>query len=178
MHRWQPLVAWLGLSISWSVLPDRSWDYANRTLVYLLFAALGLWLVDRRRELALGLVALLAALLLWSLLGKVLPFLYDYGPPVVGRLRGPVGLWNQLALVADFALALALWRRRLEGTLLAYAAIVALLLTYSRGGLLTGVVVLIAWFALADDRLESPARCSRRRSPPRSSSGSRSRCPA
>ncbi len=149
------LVAWLGLSISWSVLPDRSWDYANRGLVYLLFAALGLWLVDRRRELALGLMALLAALLLWSLLGKVLPFLYDYGPPGVGRLRGPVGLWNQLALVAVFALALALWRRRLEGALLAYAAIVALLLTYSRGGLLTGVVVLIAWFALDDERLDA-----------------------
>ena len=149
------LVTWLALSISWSALPDRSWDYANRTLVYLLFALLGLWLAGRTRALALGLMGLFGAVLAWSLLGKVLPAVYDYGPPDVGRLRGPVGLWNQLALVAAFALPLALWRRRLEGVLLAYAASVALLLTYSRGGLITAVVVVAAWFVLDEERLES-----------------------
>lgn len=149
------LVAWLALSISWSALPDRSWDYANRTLVYLLLALLGLWLAGRTRPLALGLMALFGAVLLWSLLGKVLPVVYDYGPPGVGRLRGPIGLWNQLALVAAFALPLALWRRRLEGALLAYAATVALLLTYSRGGLVTAVLVASAWFLLDDERRES-----------------------
>jgi O-antigen ligase len=149
------LAAWLELSISWSALPDRSWDYANRTVVYLLFALLGLWLAGRTRTLALGLMALLGAILVWSLLGKVLPLVYDYGPPEVGRLRGPIGLWNQLALVAAFALPLALWRRRLEGVLLAYVAIVALLLTYSRGGVITAVVVVAAWLALDDDRVES-----------------------
>src|SRR5713101_6351532 len=41
------LAAWLALSISWSALPDRSWDYANRTLVYVFFALLGLWLAGR-----------------------------------------------------------------------------------------------------------------------------------
>lgn len=149
------LAAWLALSIAWSALPDRSWDYANRTLVYLLFALLGLWLAGRTRLFALGLMALFGAVLVWSLLGKVLPVVYDYGPPEVGRLRGPIGLWNQLALVAAFALPLALWRRRLEGALLAYAAIVALLLTYSRGGVITAVLVAAAWFLLDDERLES-----------------------
>src|SRR5438128_9224959 len=47
------LAAWLALSISWSALPDRSWDYANRTFVYLLFALLGLWLAGQTRVLAL-----------------------------------------------------------------------------------------------------------------------------
>jgi O-antigen ligase len=149
------LAAWLALSIAWSALPDRSWDYANRTLVYVLFAALGLWLAGRTGELALGLMALFGAVIVWSLLGKVLPVVYDYGPPDVGRLRGPIGLWNQLALVAAFALPLALWRRRLEGVLLAYAAAVALLLTYSRGGLVTAVLVVAAWFVLDEERLES-----------------------
>jgi hypothetical protein len=149
------LTAWVALSISWSVLPDHSWEYANRALVYLLCAALGLWLADRRRELALVLMILLAALVAWSLLGKVLPPLYDYGPPGVGRLRGPVGLWNQLALLADFALVLALWRRRVEGALLAYAALAALLLTYSRGGVITAVLLVVAWLALDSNRLES-----------------------
>src|SRR4051812_35037997 len=49
------LTGWLALSISWSALPARSWDYADRTFVYLLFAAVGLWLADRRGELAYGL---------------------------------------------------------------------------------------------------------------------------
>ena len=49
------LVGWLGLSIAWSWLPDRSWDYADRGLVYLLFAALGLWLAGQTRVVALGL---------------------------------------------------------------------------------------------------------------------------
>ena len=149
------LAGWLALSIAWSALPDRSWDYANRTFVYALFAALGLWVCARTRELALGLMALLGALVLWSLLGKVLPFVYDYGSLQVGRLRGPIGLWNQLALACVFALPLALWRRRLEGVLLAYASIVALLLTYSRGGLATAAVVVVAWLALDEETTDA-----------------------
>ena len=151
------LAAWLGLSISWSTLPDRSWDYADRALVYLLFAALGLWLAARTRELANGLCILLGVVVVWSLAGKVLPFVHDYGPPGLTRLSAPVGLWNQLALLGAFALPLALWRRRLAGTLLAYGWIVALLLTYSRGGILTAVVVVAAWLALTDERAESAA---------------------
>jgi O-antigen ligase/polysaccharide polymerase Wzy-like membrane protein len=149
------LAGWLALSIAWSALPDRSWDYANRTFVYALFAALGLWVSTRTRELALGLLALLGALVAWSLLGKVLPFVYDYGSLQVGRLRGPIGLWNQLALACVFALVLALWRRRLEGALVAYVSLVALLLTYSRGGLITGVLAVGAWFLLDDKTTES-----------------------
>ncbi len=158
---WRALVplallgCWIALTITWSALPDRSWDYANRALVYLLFAALGLWVATRTRALALGFMAIFGAVLAWSLLGKVLPFVYDYGPPGVGRLRGPVGLWNQLALIADFALPLALWRKRAEGALLAYAALVALLLTYSRGGIVTAVAVVAAWLVLDEDAFES-----------------------
>src|SRR3954452_14016474 len=150
------LTIWLALTIAWSALPARSWEYANRALLYTLFAALGLWLAPRRREWALGLMALLGAVVVWSLLGKVLPPLYDdYGR--VARLRGPVGLWNQLALLGDFALALALWRKGRAGTLLAYGWLVALALTYSRGGLATGVLVVAAWLLLSDERIESAA---------------------
>jgi hypothetical protein len=150
------LAAWLAVTIAWSALPARSWEYANRSLLYALFAALGLWLAPRTRELALGLMVLLGAVVIWSLLGKVLPPLYDdYGR--VARLRGPVGLWNQLALLGDFALVLALWHKRRAGTLLAYGWLVALALTYSRGGLGTAVLVVGAWLVLSDERIESAA---------------------
>src|SRR5512133_1224745 len=44
------LVLWIGLSVLWSVAPDRSWDYVNRGLVYLAFLAIGLIVgaADRR----------------------------------------------------------------------------------------------------------------------------------
>jgi hypothetical protein len=151
------LVLWLALSIAWSTLPNRSWDYADRGLVYVLFAMLGLWLAPRTRLLANGLSLLLAAVVVWSLLGKVLPVVHDYGPPGLTRLSAPVGLWNQLAVLGAIALPLALWRRGLQGTLLSYGWIVALLLTYSRGGILTAIVVLAAWFAFTDERGESAA---------------------
>ena len=149
------LGVWCAVSISWSWLPDRSWDYANRTAVYALFVALGLWAAARTRELVVGLAVLFAAVIVWSLLGKVFPFIYDYGGPDVTRLRGPIGLWNQLALACDFALALAVALRRRSGVLLAYVALVALILTYSRGGLATALLVIAAWLAFGDDRVES-----------------------
>ncbi len=156
------LAVWCAVSISWSTLPDASWDYANRTLVYLLFALVGLWLAGRLPQLAVGLAALLGAVAVWALLGKVVPTLPgDYQSAIqqfsIARLRGPVGLWNQLALLGDFALPLALWiagRRRIPGSLLAYVWLVALLLTYSRGGLAVAVIVVALWFCFADSRIE------------------------
>src|SRR6184192_1042420 len=53
-----PLVAlalWCAASVAWSIEPDRSWDYANRTVVYAAFAILGAFVAGRTRELAVGL---------------------------------------------------------------------------------------------------------------------------
>ena len=147
------LTAWLAVSIAWSTEPDRSWVYANRSFVYLLFALLGLWLALRTRELALGLALLLGLVAVWALAGKVLPVLYDYGPPGVARLRAPVGLWNQLALLGAFALPLGLWRRRVEGVLLIYVWIVAIALTGSRGGAAVAAVVVALWFVFGEERI-------------------------
>ena len=149
------LAAWCAVSISWSWLPDRSWDYANRALLYALFAALGLWFAGRTQLLARGLAAIVFAICAWSLLGKVLPPVYDYGGiDVTARLTGPVGLWNQLALLAVFGIVLALPLRGRPGAVLAYIAAVTLLLTYSRGGLLTAALALTAWLVLSDERVE------------------------
>src|SRR5437016_4612300 len=35
-------VCWCGISILWSIEPDRSWEYLNRGLVYVAFAVVGL----------------------------------------------------------------------------------------------------------------------------------------
>jgi O-antigen ligase len=146
------LGVWSALSVSWSSMPDRSWVYANRGFVYVAAMTLGLSIAGRRREFAVGLSWLLGAVIVWSLLGKVIPSVYDYGATETGRLRGPVGLWNQLALVADFGLALALWQPRRRATLLTYVAVAALGLTFSRGGLIVGAIVITAWLLREDGR--------------------------
>ncbi len=85
------LAAWSAASIAWSIEPDRSWEYANRTAVYVAFAVVGAYIASRTGEFALGLSCLLGALCVWSLAGKVFPALYDdYAPdraaPRSGRL--------------------------------------------------------------------------------------------
>lgn len=149
-----PLVAlavWCAVSIAWSIEPDRTWDYADRTAVYAVFAFIGTFLAGRTRGLATGFAALLGAVCVWSLAGKVFPFLYeDYGR--ISRLRGPVGYWNALALLGDFAIPLGLWlasRRRVPGVLLVYGWSIAIALTYSRGGILVALLVAAAWLLLS-----------------------------
>jgi hypothetical protein len=163
------LVVWCGASIGWSIQPDRSWSYANRGLVYLAFACIGLFvgaLVPQApRRVAAGLASVLGAVLAWALLGKIVPALFPDGARIA-RLRNPVGYWNGLALLADAALPLGLWisaRRehrpslRGAGVLLLYAASVALVLTYSRAGVLLGAIVVVVWLACSRERLEGMA---------------------
>jgi hypothetical protein len=151
------LAVWMAASISWSVEPDRSWDYANRTLVYVAFALVGAFLGADPKRLLYGFSILLGAVCVWSLAGKVLPWLYeDYGR--IARLRGPVGYWNALALLGDIALPIGLClatRLRWAGTLLVYGWIVVIGLTYSRGGVLVAVVVVALWMWLSHAWIES-----------------------
>src|SRR6202035_596700 len=99
----------------------------------------------------IGLAVVLAAVCVWALAGKALPWLYeDYGR--ISRLRGPIGYWNALALLGDFALPLGLWlatRRRAAGALLVYGWAVAIALTYSRGGVIVALLVVGAWLVLS-----------------------------
>jgi O-Antigen ligase len=159
-------VLWGGLTIAWSVAPDRSWAYLDRGLVYLAFAVLGLYVGAFVRRPATATAGALAALLLgvfaWALLGKVFPSLFPDGARVA-RLRDPVGYWNALALLAAVALPVSLWlaavRRhprtvRAGGILLLYLAEVALVLTYSRAGIIVAGLGVCVWLALSTDRFE------------------------
>jgi hypothetical protein len=160
-------VLWNGASISWSLDSDRSWAYTNRGLAYLGFACLGLFvgaiLPRAPRAVATAFAVFLAGVLGWALLGKVVPSLFPDGGRLA-RLRSPIGYWNALALLADAAVAMGLWlaaRRehrpavRVAGVVLLYAAVVSVLLAYSRAGVLVAIAVVAIWLALRPERLES-----------------------
>ena len=154
---------WAGATTIWSVSPEDSWQYTNRTLVYVAFALLGAVVAARLsrapERIAAAAAVLLALLLGWALLAKCVPSFYsDYGR--LARLRAPLDYWNELALVAAVAVPVALWlvsRRAVLGTVLLYGAGVTVLLTYSRFGVALACVAAVAWILLADDGVESLA---------------------
>jgi hypothetical protein len=157
------LAVWVGLTMLWSTSPDTTWAYTNRTLVYAAFGLAGVLVAAlvSREVVARAAALLLGLVLAWALLAKCVPGLYpDYGR--IARLRAPVGYWNELALLCDAAVPLALWlatraRTRVAGVLLLYVATVALLLTYSRFGVALACLVAAAWTLLDRSRIESLA---------------------
>src|SRR5207248_2885606 len=160
------LAVWCGATTVWSISPDRTWSYTNRTVVYAAFALVGLLAGTRlsRARLAAGAAVLLALLVGYALLAKCVPALYaDYGR--VARLRAPLGYWNELALLCDAGVPLALWaaararapQARAAGAVLLYGLVVTLLLTYSRFGVALACVAAAAWVFLDRRRVESLA---------------------
>jgi hypothetical protein len=163
------LAVWEGVSTAWSVSPDGSWIYTNRSLVYAAFAVVGVALAvvlpRSAARLAGAAAALLGVVIAWALLAKCVPSLYpDYDR--VARLRSPVQYWNELALLADVAIPVGLWlaaprgRRagvRAAGVLLVFGAVVTVLLTYSRFGIALACLAAAAWVLLERDRVESLA---------------------
>jgi len=160
------LTLWCGLTIVWSTEPDSSWRFTNRMLVYLAFALVGAFaaaqLARPGRSLLDGLALLLALLFGWAFLAKAVPGLYsDYGR--VARLRAPIGYWNALALLGVVGVSVGVgvavergrraWTRA-GGTLLVYAATLAVLLAYSRANVALLVLLAFAWLALERRRPE------------------------
>jgi O-Antigen ligase len=153
------LAAWCGFTTLWSVSPDASWQYTNRTIVYVAFALLGALAAAYLRRpgewIVRGATLLLALLLGWALLAKCVPSLYsDYGR--LARLRAPVDYWNELALLAVVTVPVALWlasRRYAAGALLLFGAGLTVLLTYSRFGIGLACLAAVAWLLLTEDRV-------------------------
>ena len=160
------LVAWIGVTVAWSITPDRSWEAFNRSLAFLGFLGLGIVLAGVLRRVAAraaaGLLAVvLGATLTWALATKVVPSLDPDGDRVA-RLREPVDYWNALALLADVAIVLGMWLgssrehrvwTRVGGGLLVYVATLALALTLSRAGVVAGVAVVLLWLVLSSERV-------------------------
>jgi hypothetical protein len=162
------LVVWQGFSMLWSIEGDRTWNYVNRALVYLAFLVLGLAIGTMRRapRFAAGWLAVVtAAAIGWALATKIFPGL-SAETERVARLNSPIGYWNVLALLTVFAVPLALWIAaprsrppwlRATAVVYLYAALVGLVLTFSRGGVAVGIVAAALWFVIAWPRLESAA---------------------
>ena len=162
------LTLWIGVTMAWSIVGDRSWDAFNKAVAYCAFLGLGVVLaaVGRRfgaRLAASTLSLVIGATLVYALVAKVVPALDPEGDRVA-RLREPVEYWNALALLADVAIALGLWLGterahrgviRVLGALLVYVATLALLLTLSRAGVVVAVGVVGLWLAIGRERVAS-----------------------
>jgi O-antigen ligase len=162
------LTLWIGATMGWSIVGERSWDAFNKSLAYCAFLGVGLVLgaVGARYGTRLAgwmLAWVLGATLTWALVAKALPA-FDPEGDRVARLREPVGYWNALALLADMAIVLGLWlatereqRRtvRVLGALLVYVSTLALLLTLSRAGVVVGVGVVALWLLVGRERMAS-----------------------
>ncbi|HET8968615.1 MAG TPA: O-antigen ligase family protein, partial [Gaiellaceae bacterium] len=162
------LTLWIGVTMAWSIVGDRSWDAFNKAVAYCAFLGLGVVLaaVGRRfgaRLAAATLALVIGATLVYALAAKAVPALDPEGDRVA-RLREPVDYWNALALLADVAIVLGVWlgterahRRgvRVLGALLVYVATLALLLTLSRAGVVVAVGVVTLWLAIGHERVAS-----------------------
>lgn len=161
------LVAWLGVTVWWSIVADRSWDAFNKGVAYVVFLGLGFVLAalgrTRAARLAAGMLSIvIGTTLVWALVTKAVPSVTE--EERVARLNEPVDHWNALALLADVAIVLGLWiattdahRRsvRVLGALLVYVATLALMLTLSRAGAVVGVGVVLLWLVLTSERVRS-----------------------
>ena len=161
------LTLWAGASIAWSIAGDLSWAWLARWLVYTAFLVLGVLagaLDGGARRLAAVVALVLASALGWALLGVAVPSLFPDGDRIA-RLREPVGYWNALALLADAALGLGLWLARgpraalrVAGSLLAFTALLVVLLTQSRAGVVGVLAVLAFWLVVSDERVADALR--------------------
>lgn len=153
--------AWSGVTLLWSVAPDRTWTECNLAitycLVFVLAVAVGASLRRPTRLVAEGLLVVCLAVTAYGLGQKLVPGLHLGGiftldqTGELPRLQEPLGYWNALALLVAMAVPAALSivvdRGRPDGLRLAAAgAMVAMLLTigftYSRGGVLALLLAL------------------------------------
>ncbi len=154
------------ISSLWSGSIELSVAEADRVLVYLGFflAAFLIAQTDQRRQRFAEGIAIALALIAFAALGsRLLPHVLEVGPGLGSgpRLRYPLGYWNADGLSFGIGIAMLLWLSRRSLTAwLRWAAVaslppllLALYLTYSRGGLLSLLVAGGCLLALSHDRL-------------------------
>ena len=159
------LAAYTAFSTLWSLAPSDSWIEAGRTLAYL-FAFAGTMALARLAPgqwpaVLHGLALACLVVCCWALLTKIFPG--GLSPDeTYARLRAPFGYWNATGLMAALGLLPLLWLGARRSGHAAFNALawpgialleVCLMLSYSRGALLAGVVGVACWFAVVPLRL-------------------------
>jgi hypothetical protein len=161
------LAALTALSITWAIVPELAYIEAGRTLAYLaVFAAAvaAARLSPNGAHVAIkGIVLAAVAAVGYALAARVWPASlgeYEFS----NRIGQPFEYWNAVGTTAALAIPGLLWlgARRggsVAGRVAAYpgmaAAILAILLTQSRGALAAAALGLVAWFAVMPLRLRS-----------------------
>lgn len=161
------LAALVALSVLWSVAPDLTFIEAGRHFAYLAVfaAALGAARLAPRESAVLLHAVLLGAgaVTLYALASRVWPGALA-PDELANRIGQPYQYWNAVGATAAILVPAALWlgsRRAASpaARALAYpvlgAAILAILLTQSRGALAAAVVGAVLWFVFVPLRLRS-----------------------
>jgi hypothetical protein len=154
------------LSITWAVVPSLAYVEANRAFAYLaVFAAAvaGARLAPRATPVVINGILLAAmAALLYSLAARIWPASIGE-TEISNRIGQPFQYWNAVGTTAALAIPGLLWLGiRPAGALgraLAYpgvgVAVLAILLTQSRGALAAAIVGTVAWLAIVPMRLRT-----------------------
>ncbi|HEY1776986.1 MAG TPA: O-antigen ligase family protein [Solirubrobacteraceae bacterium] len=159
------LAGWALLSGTWSHAPGRATIAFDRDLLYALIFALFASVGATRERLVWAVRAVafaMAAVTAVALLSRVAPDVLStaFNPEADGRLAYPLTYWNALGVFCAVAAVLCLHlaandERRIIRVLSAAALPVigaALLLTYSRGGLIAAVIGVILYATLGRPR--------------------------
>jgi tetratricopeptide (TPR) repeat protein len=161
------LAALTALSIVWSAVPELAYVEAGRTLAYLATFAAAIAAAravpSAGPAVVQGVLLAASAVVAYSLASRIWPgTLAEY--ELSNRIGAPYQYWNAVGSTAAMIVPAALWlgSRRAGGAVsraLAYpalgAAILAILLTQSRGALLAAAIGAAAWFAIVPLRLRS-----------------------
>jgi hypothetical protein len=154
------------MSVMWAVVPDLAYVEAGRTFAYLaVFAAAvaGARLAPRATPTVIkGIVLAATAAVVYSLAARVWPGSIGE-TEISNRIGQPFQYWNAVGTTAALAIPGLLWlgtrRNGALGRVLAYpglgAAILAILLTQSRGALVAAGIGTIAWLAIVPLRLRT-----------------------
>ena len=155
------------VSVLWSIAPELTYIEAGRTFAYLcvfVAAVAATRLAPHAAPRVLEGLAIGAAIpVVYSLASRVWPSALAENE-VSNRLGQPFDYWNAVGCVAAMLVPLALWLGSRRGgspvaRVAAYpamgAAILAILLTQSRGAAAAAAVAAIAWFALVPLRLRA-----------------------
>ena len=166
---------WCGVTLLWSVTPDRTWAHVNRafayTLVVVLAIAAGSSAPRAIHRVAIAWLGVAVTCALYAIGGKVIPGVHLLGidfnhTRVLSRLRAPLEYWNALGLVCVLATGIALrlttdvtltTRQRLAALAAMFVLLLCLGMTYSRGGMIALAGVLVVMTSLGGARSRSLA---------------------